>query len=92
MIIVSRMIPLLRAVFPYAAGIAEMAYWRFISLAAIGTVIWITGLALLGRAVGSDWQTWKNNLEYVDYAAVVLVLCGIGYLIVRQRRRQRAAL
>jgi membrane protein DedA with SNARE-associated domain len=71
-----------------------MAYWRFISLAAIGTVIWITGLALLGRAVGSDWQSWKNKLDYVDYAAVVLAVCAIVYLIFRQRqrKRQRAAL
>lgn len=91
-IVVSRLIPLLRAAFPYAAGLAEMAYWRFIAMAAIGSTIWITGLALLGRAVGSDWQSWRHNLEYVDYAAVVLVVCAIAYLAYRQRQRQRAAL
>jgi membrane protein DedA with SNARE-associated domain len=91
-IVVSRLIPLLRAAFPYAAGLAEMAYWRFIAMAAIGSTIWITGLAVLGRAVGSDWQSWRHNLEYVDYAAVVLVVCAIAYLVYRQRQRQRAAL
>ncbi len=91
-IVVSRLIPLLRAAFPYAAGLAEMAYWRFIAMAAIGSTIWITGLALLGRAVGSDWQSWRHNLEYVDYAAVVLVVFAIAYLVYRQRQRQRAAL
>ncbi|MGO9751728.1 MAG: DedA family protein [Solirubrobacteraceae bacterium] len=86
-IIVSRLIPLLRAAFPYAAGIAEMAYWRFIALAAVGSVIWISGLALLGRAVGSDWAAWRQHLEYVDYAAILLAVGAIVYVVLRQRQR-----
>ena len=85
-IIVSRCIPLVRAAFPYAAGIAEVSYLRFISLAAVGSVVWIGGLGLLGKAVGSSWVSWRHNLEYVDYAAVALVVCAIAYLVVRRMR------
>ncbi|MGO9977337.1 MAG: DedA family protein [Solirubrobacteraceae bacterium] len=92
-IIVSRLLPLIRSIFPYAAGIAKMPYWRFISLAAIGSIIWVVGLAFLGRAVGSDWQSWRHNLDYVDYAAAALLLAALGYLLVRRRQRapQRTA-
>jgi membrane protein DedA with SNARE-associated domain len=89
-ITVSRLLPLLRAVFPYAAGVAEMPYLRFIVAAAIGSVIWIGGLASLGRAVGSDWSTWRHYLEYVDYAAAAALLCLIGYLLLRRERERRA--
>ncbi|MGA9860054.1 MAG: DedA family protein [Solirubrobacteraceae bacterium] len=85
-IIVSRLLPFIRAVFPYAAGVARMPYPRFIAYAAIGSLIWIGALGILGQAVGSNWQAWRHHLEYVDYAAVVILVAAIVYLIVRRRR------
>jgi membrane protein DedA with SNARE-associated domain len=84
-VVVSRVLPFIRAAFPYAAGVAEMPYWRFLPLAAVGSVIWIGGLGILGRAVGSQWQTWRHHLEYVDYVGVLVVVAAIVYLIVRWR-------
>ena len=84
-VVVSRVLPFIRAAFPYAAGVAEMPYWRFLPLAAVGSVIWIGGLGILGRAVGSQWQTWRHHLEYVDYVGAVVVVAAIVYLIVRWR-------
>jgi membrane protein DedA with SNARE-associated domain len=84
-VVVSRLLPFIRAAFPYAAGVAEMPYWRFLPLAAVGSVIWIGGLGILGRAVGSQWQTWRHHLEYVDYVGAIVVVAAIIYLIVRWR-------
>ncbi len=85
-VFVSRMIPFIRAIFPYAAGVAEMPFLRFISFATLGSIVWISGLGVLGRAVGSNWVHWRHNLEYVDYAAAVLLVAAIVYLIVRRVR------
>jgi membrane protein DedA with SNARE-associated domain len=85
-VFVSRLLPLVRAAFPYAAGVAEMPYWRFLGLAAAGSLFWIGGLGVLGREVGSQWQAWRHHLEYVDYAGAVLLVAAILYLIVRSRR------
>jgi membrane protein DedA with SNARE-associated domain len=43
------------------------------------------GLAVLGRQVGSSWQSWRHNLEYVDYIGLALVIAVIAYLILRRR-------
>jgi membrane protein DedA with SNARE-associated domain len=86
-IFVSRMIPFVRAVFPYAAGVAEMPFWRFFLFATLGSIVWIGGLGLLGRAVGADWESWRHNLEYVDYFLVAVLLGGGAYLVVRRMRR-----
>jgi membrane protein DedA with SNARE-associated domain len=86
-VIISRLIPLVRAAFPWAAGVAKMPYLRFISLALIGSIIWICGLALLGQAVGSDWASWRSHLEYVDYAVVALVVGLLAWIVVRRIRR-----
>jgi membrane protein DedA with SNARE-associated domain len=85
-ILVSRFIPGLRAVFPYAAGVSQMPFVRFLPFAALGSVGWILGLALLGRAVGADWQSWRHNLDYVDYAALILLVAAIAFLVIRRIR------
>ena len=67
MMFIGRFTPLIRIVFPYSAGVAEMPFGRCIAFSALGSIGWITGLALLGRAVGSQWPTWRHHLDYVDY-------------------------
>jgi membrane protein DedA with SNARE-associated domain len=82
----SRMIPFVRAAFPYAAGVGEMPFGRFITLATLGSIPWIAGLGIVGREVGSNWQNWRHSLEYVDYVGAAIVVGAIVYLIVRRSR------
>jgi len=88
-IVVSRCIPFARAAFPYAAGVARMGYVRFLIFGTIGSTIWITAMGVLGNAVGSNWQSWRHNLEYVDYVAAAVLVAAIAYLIVRVRAGRR---
>jgi membrane protein DedA with SNARE-associated domain len=88
-IVISRMLPLVRAIFPYAAGVARMPYRRFLPLATLGSIIWIGALAFLGRAVGSNWPAWRHHLEYVDYAAAAALVLLIIFFIVRRNRPGR---
>ncbi|MGA2928992.1 MAG: DedA family protein [Solirubrobacteraceae bacterium] len=85
-VVLSRLIPFARAAFPYAAGVARMPYGRFIALATLGSIPWIAGLGILGRAVGSSWQSWRHNLQYADYVGLAIVVCAIAFLIVRLAR------
>ena len=88
-IVVSRCVPFARAAFPYAAGVARMGYVRFLIFGTIGSIVWITALGVLGNAVGSDWQSWRHNLEYVDYVGAALVVVAIAYFVVRINRSRR---
>ncbi len=84
--LVSRMIPVVRSAFPYAAGVAEMPFRRFALFTTLGSIPWVVGLAILGREVGSNWQSWRHHLEYVDYVGAALVVAAIVYLVFRVRR------
>lgn len=88
---VSRCIPVFRSAPPYAAGIARMPYWRFASMATLGSIVWITGLGLIGKAVGHKWEQWKHHLDYVDYAVVAVVVLVAAWLLLRWIRNRRAA-
>ncbi len=86
MIFLSRLIPVVRAAFPYVAGVSRMPFQRFVTFTTLGSIPWIAGLAVLGREVGSSWQSWRHNLEYVDYVGAAIVVAAVAYLIVRRSR------
>jgi membrane protein DedA with SNARE-associated domain len=83
----SRMLPVVRVAVPYAAGVSQMPYPRFITLATLGSIPWIVGLALVGREVGSSWQSWRHSLEYVDYVGAAFLIGVIAYLVLRRTRK-----
>jgi membrane protein DedA with SNARE-associated domain len=85
-ITLSRLLPFIRAAFPYAAGVMKIPFPRFFALATAGSIVWIGALGLLGREVGSNWQSWRHHLEYADYVAVGLLVLAIAYLLVRRSR------
>jgi membrane protein DedA with SNARE-associated domain len=89
-LLISRVLPVIRSAFPYAAGASEVPFGRFALLTTIGSIPWIAGLAVLGREVGSNWSSWRHHLEYVDYVGIVVVVAAIAYIIVRWRRGRAA--
>lgn len=88
-IFISRLIPGIRAVFPYAAGVSQMRFAGFFVFTLLGSIVWITGLAVLGREVGHNWLSWRNHLEYGDYALAAIVVLAILYLVFRRVRSSR---
>ena len=88
-IAVSRLIPVFRSAPPYAAGIVRMPYLKFVTFAALGSTVWMIGLGLLGKEVGSQWPQWKNHLDIVDYIVVALIVVAIVWWLVRVVRSRR---
>jgi membrane protein DedA with SNARE-associated domain len=82
----SRMLPIVRTFISLPAGVARMPFWRFTALTAAGCIPWVLMLALVGREVGDNWEHWRHNLGYLDYAMVAAVIAAIVYLLVRRRR------
>jgi membrane protein DedA with SNARE-associated domain len=87
----SRMLPVVRTFISLPAGVARMPFWRFTACTLAGCVPWVLALALLGKGVGSNWEQWRHNLGYLDYAVAAAILAGGVYWFVRRRRRERAA-
>jgi membrane protein DedA with SNARE-associated domain len=82
----ARLLPLVRAFISLPAGIAKMPFWRFTWLTALGSLPWVLGFGLLGKAVGGEWENWRHHLQVLDYL-VVAAIAGLSvYALVRRRR------
>ena len=86
----TRMLPIIRTFISLPAGVARMPFWRFTVLTAAGCLPWVLLLTFIGREAGDNWEKWKDDLHYVDYAVIAMIVVGVAYLIVRARRRRKA--
>ena len=82
----ARLLPLVRAFISLPAGVAEMPFWRFTWLTALGSLPWVLGFGLLGKAVGGEWESWRHHLQVLDYLVVAAIAGLIVYALVRRRR------
>src|SRR5436309_8473443 len=82
----SRMVPVVRTFISLPAGVARMPFWRFTWLTVAGVIPWVLAFALLGKAVGDNWDSLQKSLHYLDYAIVGAVVAGIAYLVIKRRR------
>lgn len=82
----SRMLPIIRTFISLPAGVAKMPFWRFTAYTLLGSIPWVLMLALVGEAVGENWEDWRHKLGYLDYAVLAAIAIGVVYWLVKRRR------
>ena len=81
-----RMIPVVRSFIAIPAGVFETPLRRYTVLTFLGTIPWCFGLAGVGFAVGSSWESFHHAWRYADYVILAALVFGVVYLVVRVRR------
>ncbi|MBN9623979.1 MAG: DedA family protein [Actinobacteria bacterium] len=87
----SRMLPIVRTFVSVPAGVAKMRLGRFALLTTLGSIPWVLALALVGQAVGANWEEWRHNLGYLDYVVAAAIVGGLGWWLLRRRGGARPA-
>jgi membrane protein DedA with SNARE-associated domain len=82
----SRMLPIVRTFISLPAGVAKMPFWRFTAYTLAGCIPWVLMLALVGEAVGDNWEDWRHKLGYLDYVVLAAIVGGVIYLLIKRRR------
>ena len=85
-VLLARMVPIARTFISVPAGASRMSFARFTVLTVIGCVSWVLGFVLLGDALGHNWDSLRGGLQYLDYAAALLAIVAIGFVVIRRAR------
>lgn len=71
-IIIARFMPIIRTFAPVVAGMGAMTYRRFLAYNAIGGVLWVWSMLLIGYFLGRYVPGIAKHIELVIIAVVVL--------------------
>jgi len=89
-VLLGRLVPVIRSLVSFAAGIARMRLGRFIVLTFLGSLPWTLLLVVAGSILGSNWVEVGGALKRFEYAILaVLAACVVGWVwfrIVAPRR------
>jgi membrane protein DedA with SNARE-associated domain len=96
-VLVVRLLPAVRSFIAFPAGVVRMRFWRFLLYSTIGSAAWCTMLALVGQALGKNWNSISNHLRGWDILVFVVLILLTAFTFykristVRHRRRAAAA-
>jgi LPXTG-motif cell wall-anchored protein len=88
-VFVSQLLPGIRGLISLPAGWARMNVLWFALMNFLGTVIWCTVLAVLGKILGANYKKVHEVLGPVTWVIFGLAVIGIGAWIWRRRREQQ---
>ena len=89
-----RLIPVVRSLVSFAAGIARMPLLPFIAFTTLGSLPFVFVLVFAGTQLGANWEQIGDVLKRFEYVILgvigVAVLAFIWVRIIRPRRRASA--
>ncbi|MEB8343744.1 DedA family protein [Streptomyces endophyticus] len=89
-VLLGRMVPIFRSLISIPAGVERMPLPVFLSLTAVGSLVWNSVLILAGYWLGDQWDlvgTYVGVISKVVLGAALVAL--VAYLVVRLRGRGR---
>jgi membrane protein DedA with SNARE-associated domain len=84
-----RVTPVIRSFVSIPAGLARMPLGRFTVFTFLGCIPWCFGLAGIGWALGSSYESFHHDFRFVDIAVGVFVLAIVAIWLLRRRRASR---
>jgi membrane protein DedA with SNARE-associated domain len=86
-----RLLPVVRSLVSFAAGVGRMPLGPFIVFTALGSLPWTFLLVFVGMQLGANWTVigdWLSRFEYLIVAVVGVVVLAFLYIrLIRPRRR-----
>ena len=86
-IFTARLIPGVRHVISFPAGLAKMHLKKFVLLTGLGGGLWMTVLLFLGYTIGGNKALVKQYVPYIALSAITLVCVLVAVYVARHRRK-----
>lgn len=86
-IIIARFVPIVRTFAPFAAGLGQMTYPRYIAFCIAGAVLWVTSITLAGYYFGNI-PIVKNNFEKVIFGIIFISVLPIIVGVAKEKLKK----
>lgn len=85
-LVIGRFVPFVRTYITVVAGVTQMKRRRFFEWSAVGAVLWVLSITLLGYFLGQTFPALGENIDYAIIAILVFSTLPIAYEAIKHRR------
>lgn len=85
-LVIGRFVPFVRTYVTVVAGVTRMSRARFLTWSAVGAVLWVVSITLLGYFLGAAFPSLGQNIDKAIVAIVIFSVLPIVFEWVRHRR------
>jgi membrane protein DedA with SNARE-associated domain len=85
-VLISRVLPVVRAFISLPAGVARMNVWRFSVLSFVGSFPWSLGLAWAGFVLGENWDRIREWMRPADIPILIVLVALVAWYLYRRVR------
>jgi membrane protein DedA with SNARE-associated domain len=85
-VLISRVLPVVRAFISLPAGVARMNVWRFSVLSFVGSFPWSLGLAWAGFVLGKNWDRIRDWMRPADIPILIVLAALVAWFLYRRVR------
>jgi membrane-associated protein len=90
-LVIGRFVPFVRTFITLVAGVTLMNRARFMIWSAVGAVLWVASITLLGFFLGRSFPWLGDNIDYVTIGLLVITVVPIAIELRRKKKRERRA-
>jgi membrane protein DedA with SNARE-associated domain len=91
-IFVARLIPGVRHVISFPAGLAHMHLGKFTLYTALGGTLWMSTLTLVGYIIGGNKELVRHYMPYITGAFLAGIVVLVAVYIYRHRKKRKGTL
>ena len=88
-LVIGRFVPFVRTYITVVAGVTQMERRRFFLWSAVGAVMWVISVVLLGYFLGETFPALGENIDYAVLAILAFSVIPLTYEWLKHRRSAR---
>jgi membrane-associated protein len=85
-LVLGRFVPFVRTYITVVAGVTQMDRRKFFQWSAVGAVLWIISITLLGYFLGAAFPAIGENIDYVTIVILLFTVIPLAYEAIKHRR------
>ncbi len=89
-LVIGRFVPFVRTFVTVVAGVTRMDRRRFLVWSAVGAVLWVFSITLLGYFLGSAFPALGENIDKAILVILAFSLIPVAYELWKHRRHETA--
>ena len=90
-LVIGRFVPFVRTYITVVAGVTQMDRRRFFQWSAVGAVLWVFSITMLGYFLGRTFPSIGENIDYAMIAILIFTIAPLAYEGIKHRREVSTA-